>query len=257
MVCEACVVVMAGKPPNTERMWSHLVDGDSHVRVNKGNKPTIREFLRGPKAATWFAAIADSGKKHLIPWAPLNVGTRRPLVNFEERIVELGDWSLVDELSELLTLGATKEELGCGDYGPRAWTLCGAEGLRAFEERWSGLRGGGWFDFAVWLAQRDEARVEERLAAEKAAKEAKKHADREAKRVTKKPDHRRPARSPDRVSQDTGVLGPDALRPNPGPTASRSANDIEPRGVGDGPVAGAAPGRPQLDLFGGDPRARR
>ena len=107
------------------------------------------------------AAIADSGKKHVIPWAPLNpagcpAGQGR--VMFEERLVMLGDWTLVDALSGLLTAGATKDEIERGAYGPGAWTRLGAAAIRDFERTWSGSRGGGWFALAVGLAQRDEQR---------------------------------------------------------------------------------------------------
>src|ERR1700678_1889135 len=71
-VCEPCVWAMAGKPPDTLRMTSHVVDDRGWLRPNKGGKPLQREWLRGPKQGQWFAAIADSGKKHVIPWAPMN-----------------------------------------------------------------------------------------------------------------------------------------------------------------------------------------
>ena len=125
----------------------------------QGDKPAMRAWLRRPHPGACFAAIADSGQKHLIPWAPV-CHDRVDVVNFEDRIVEIGDWQLVDDLSEMLTLGATKEEISRGEYSPRAWqpsrrrccaiTSCG-----------SAARGGGWFDLALWLAQRDEARAGE------------------------------------------------------------------------------------------------
>lgn len=171
-VCEACVVCMAGKPPDTLRMTSHLVDDRGWVRLNKGGKAEMRAWLRGPKSGDWFAAIADTGQKHVLPWTPVNPsGTRVERVLFEERPVTLEDWSLVDEATALLTAGATKEEMGRGDYGARAWQLCGAA-IRVFEGRFGGERGGGWFDLAVWLAQRDELAVEARMSAEKETRDA-------------------------------------------------------------------------------------
>ena len=247
-VCEACVVVMAGRPPNTERFWTHLVDGDSHVRVNKGSKPTIRDFLRRRKTGMWFAAIADSGQKHIIPWAPLNAPHQTGgVVLFEEAIVTLprddAGWRLLDELAELLTDGTTKEELSSGDYGPRAWQLLGAR-LRAFEAAFGELRGGAWFELAVWLAQRDEEQVQARLDAEKKAKEAKRESERRAKRDATKPHRRAAPRSPRRVPADAGVQRPQALDDAPGPDAIGRADVREPRGVGhhDDPHAAAPRG---------------
>lgn len=239
VVCEACIVVMAGKPPNTERMWSHLVDGDEHVRVNKGQKPTIREFLRREHRATWWAAIADSGKKHIIPWCPLNAaGQSGGRVLFEDALVMLprdaGGWALLDEIAGLLTAGATKEEVSRGEYGPRAWQLVG-ERLRAFETARGSLRGGSWFDLAVWLAQRDEAAVAERLEAEKAAKAAKKKEakanDGRRKGKAANANGRGAARTPKRVPADARVQRAQALGPDPRPDARGSAVLGEPGGV--------------------------
>jgi hypothetical protein len=192
-VCEACVWAMAGKPPDTLRMYSHFVDGRGWRKWNKGDKAAMRDWLRAPKRGEWFAAIADSGQKHVLPWAPINSeAATAPRVHFEDRIVTLSsDWSLLDELAELLTLGATKEEIGRGEYGPRAWLLCG-EGLRAFEARWAYERGGGRFDLMVWLAQRDETRVQARMEDER-------HARRQAKGAAAKQDGRGDSRRARRV----------------------------------------------------------
>ena len=84
-ICEACVWVMArssdvpGRPaapgqqcgPNF-RNFSHMLDARGYVNASKGEKPAIRAWLRGPKSGAWFAAIADSGQKHVVPYAPIN-----------------------------------------------------------------------------------------------------------------------------------------------------------------------------------------
>lgn len=190
-VCEACVLVMSGKPPDTERMYSHFVEGDSWLRVNKGQKPAMREFLRRTKAAPWFAAIADSGQKHVIPWTPVNAaGQAGGRVLFEEALVELprddAGWSMLDDIALMLTDGATKDEILPGHWGPRAYSLIGPERIEAFESAWGGMRGGAWFELAVWLAQRDEAKVAVRMEAEKAERAAKKAKAKEAERGDRK-----------------------------------------------------------------------
>lgn len=183
-VCESCVVVMAGRPPDTERMYSHFVEGSSWLRVNKGQKPAMREFLRRPKKDLWFAAIADSGQKHIVPWAPINTPGVRGYALFEEALVELPDaagWAMVDDISNMLTGGATKDELLPGAWSARAYSVLGPERIEAFEEQWGSKRGGSWFDLAVWLAQRDEEKVAERMVAEKAAAAEKKAKSKGAK----------------------------------------------------------------------------
>ena len=188
-ICEACIWVMSKKSPvpgkgakegaNGAPNWrnfSVLVDGDGLVVASKGEKPLIREWLQcpHPRTSPWIAAIADSGQKHVVPYAPLNFCERGGIVQFEEEVVRLGDFAIVTRAADLLTAGATKDEMLSGDYG-NAWTLC-REGVREFEKDFSTLRGGVWFRLAIWLAQRDEAAVAARLEAMKNAKRGSKGA---------------------------------------------------------------------------------
>jgi hypothetical protein len=177
-VCEACAYACSWvAPPGVEiaagkqrgpclRQYTHLYDGDGYAYGNKAQKPLILAWLRKPKHPPWFAAIADSGQKHLLPWTPVNLG-QRGRVMFETTLVELPDaerWQLVDDLVALLTHGVTKDELDRGDYRPRILAHV-ADDVRAFEARWSGERGGRWWALALWLSQRDEdehARIEAR-----------------------------------------------------------------------------------------------
>lgn len=248
-ICEACVWATAGKPPDTLRMYSHLVDDAECLRANKGQKPEIRAFLRREKHGPWFAAIADSGQKHVVPWAPINPpGSRRGRVLFEEQMVTLGDFALVDELVALLTAGATKEEIERGDYGPRAWQLCGAQ-IEAFESQHGGLRGGSWFALAVWLAQRDEEQVAARMRAEKEAKanaKARQRSERAPRQADGGAADGGAARVPRGRRKSAEALGPDH-----GPAAG-SGEDVGDRArVDDGSHAEPATRRPvQVSLFG-------
>lgn len=231
LVCEACVAAMAGRPPDTERMWSHLVEGDEHVRVNKGGKPAIRDFLRRTHRGPWFAAIADTGQKHIIPWCPVNAprqGGGRVL--FEETLVELprteAGWRLLDQIAEALTDGLTKEEIGSGEYGSRAWQLLG-ERLRTLESTWSVLRGGSWFELAVWLAQRDEDKVAVRMAAEKEEKKR----GRTGKGKASNADGRDRLGASSGVPKDAGVQRPEALGPTDGSAPRRRTKQRDAGGV--------------------------
>jgi len=232
-VCESCVLVMAGRPPNTLRMYTVLLDERGAVKLNKGQKPEIRAWLREPHAAPWFAAISDSGQKHIIPWAPINHSDTSPLVAFEEMVVEVGDWTLVDRVAELLTMGATKEELATGMLGPRAWQLCG-DTLHSFERDAGHLRGGGWFELALWLAQRDEEATKKRMEAE--------GAERKRKREAANADRRGRAGTAKRVPRDAGVQRTQALGSAPRQDADRGADDGGAGGVGDEHPAGTQTG---------------
>jgi len=157
-VCEACVWAMAGKPPDTLRMKSHVYEtGVGHTALHKGDKAAILAFLRRSHDGAWWAAIADSGKKHVLPATPVNPAGARGRVRFEERTVALpvdgsDGWSLVDDTAELLGDGVTKREVDAGSYSPRSYQAARVR-VEAFERRWRGSRGAAWFALAVWLAQ--------------------------------------------------------------------------------------------------------
>lgn len=278
--CVCCAFVRAryspvpGKPPAPGKKegprwsnFSHLYDDRGHVVASKGEKPTILAFLREPKRGPWFAAIADSGQKHVLPYATVNpAGTTRGRVRFEERNLTLpsaAGWAIVDDLSALLTAGATKDEIERGDYTPRAWGMCRAQ-IEAFESRHGRLRGGDWFALALWLSQRNEEQVAARMTAEKDAKKTKKEAASGGKRRAKRETEdgpggdvaRDPGGVPEERSEPVEALGP-AAEPEP----ERSAESIDSGRVGDDVVPRAAtPIVEQLGLFGAvgaEPRGAR
>lgn len=132
-VCPACVYLCSrlspvpGRPPKEGkklggnfRNYSHLFDQNGYVNASKAEKRTVLAWLRSGHTGSWFAAIADSGQKHLLPWAPINPdGTPRGVVLFEEQLVVLpvaAGWGIVDGMVELLSLGVSKEELSTGQY---------------------------------------------------------------------------------------------------------------------------------------------
>lgn len=172
-VCEPCVVVhsrtseVPGRPPKEGkkfggnwRNYSVLVEfvGGKPILVTatKGEKKVIREWLQRPKGGPWFAAIAESGQKHVIPLAPMNEARQR-LVQFEEQTIELPDsfWELVRAIEDALTLGLTKEGIETGQYTVRQYQLYEAV-IETFESDWSHERGSPWFDLALFLAQKRE-----------------------------------------------------------------------------------------------------
>lgn len=202
-VCEACVYLMArlspvpGRPskPGKKfggnfRNYSHLYDDGAYINCSKGEKPAILEWLRQWHGGPWFAAIADSGQKHVLPWAPVNPpGARRGSVLFDETLVMLprsnaAGWTIVDRMVNLLTAGVTKDEIATARYTQRAWQLCGIDAIKRFERSYGQRhRGSGWFTLALWLAQRDEVKVAARIAVEKEAKKRGK-TKRKAERTT-------------------------------------------------------------------------
>lgn len=183
VICEACVFLcgrlspVPGRPPaegkttgGNWRNYSHWMweqdGGWRYDNASKGEKHKVREFLAAPKAGRWWLAVADSGQKHVIPWAPIN-SSGSMLVAMDDSVFNATSVvRLFDLMAKLLTDGGTKDELISGDWTPRAWQLLG-ERIDAFEMAWGPLRGSPMFGLAVWLAQRDEAAVQARLEEEK------------------------------------------------------------------------------------------
>lgn len=167
-VCEACVwahswVRPPGHRPPEEgkrgpclRHFSHLWDSsDGYVWVSKGDKSSIRDWLLADRGGDyWFAAIADSGQKHVLPRTPINPpGSGAGYVQFDEETVERPHRDLVDNIERVYSAGATKAEIETGRWRPRF--LADQFGLvRAFEDYARPIRHGGTFRLALWLAQK-------------------------------------------------------------------------------------------------------
>ena len=155
--------------------FSHLYDGATLDNATKGEKPKILAFLRRMsepgQERTWFAAISDTGQKHVLQFAPVNYRTGTGRIRFEETELRTPahgarEWQLVDDTAHLLTSGATKEEIERGAYGSFAYQRC-RDAIEAYERAWAGIRATPWFVLALWLSQRDEEVVAERTASER------------------------------------------------------------------------------------------
>lgn len=91
-VCEPCAWALAGKPPNTLRMWSIAVTGSTPLPVTHPDSPpgftgdgrlhlanrrdlsTLIDVLTSPPDDVWAVSVAVSGQKHLLPYTPVNHG---------------------------------------------------------------------------------------------------------------------------------------------------------------------------------------
>lgn len=260
----------AGKGPagkekgESLRLFTHLYSGGKYRYAKKDAKADILAFLRAPKVAPWFAAVTDTGQKHVLPFAELNYGEHGGTILFEDRELalppSLDGWRIVDDLVALLTAGATKDEVTRGEYRAETWIRC-SEKVRAFDGAHSRLRGSAWFALVIWLSQRNEEAVKARHEAEKTAKE-KKNGKRKGpveprtKRVAASGNGGRRARAssdvPRRGGEPIEALGADR-EPHP----SVDADVGERGGVDHRDEAGPAPLHyEQVPLFGFDPPGR-
>lgn len=222
--------------------------GLGYVNASKGEKPLLREFIERDHTGNWFAAIGESGQKHVLLFASVNGPGRSGVVLFEDSSVTIPrDTSLIGSVADLLTAGANKESIESGEYTSLAWQLC-EEKIRWFEEQHRRERGSGWFSLAVWLAQRDEEQVRERT--ESAPKKGKTNGSRSRKADTSGHD-KRAGGDVGGVLEDAKPQRAEALaevRAAPTPEPVRSNND---RAVaGEIPVSARDCVAEQLDLFG-------
>lgn len=273
--CEKCDGSRVKESGGRYANFSHFFDDDRTESASKGEKPKILGWLRGSKRGYWACAIADTGQKHVLPYTPLNPPGARGRIRFEEQEIALPNasgWNIVDDMTAMLTAGATKDEIVLGEYSARAWQLCG-EAIRRFEAERGHHRGSAWFDLAIWLSQRDEEQVQARLAAEANAKtNAKPKTKTKVKKETRRGDDERESeREGERGAEGKAadVTGGDAVGVPPGvPTdvASEGARALEDPARQDGDCGAeheergrvgderrevvADPANGQLDLFG-------
>lgn len=165
VVCAACMAAMskrqfsiegAGKAAPTN--LSHWYGAGVYEFGSKGDKGRMREFLLRDKVGPWFASIADSGQKHLLPFAQMNPGGGvAGRVIFETEVVtvptDAGDD--IARIVRMLDAGVSKSCIASGDYYPRQIMKVGEEAIEEFEAWASPLRGSGWFDLAVWISQKE------------------------------------------------------------------------------------------------------
>lgn len=263
-VCPACVWACAWSPPPGEpkpekgkkgknlRMYSHFYDDRGYLYLNKADKPKILEWLRGPRKGWWFACISDSGQKHMLPWTILNVAGMNDgigVVYFEQRNVILGDWAVVDSMIGMLTNGVTKTEIMSGEYRPSSWIFLKKE-ITEFEDKFRKLRGGSWFDLALWLSQRNEEKwkeINDRRKQEKREKQIAKKRGRSGK--NKRSSDKSSSRSKVRGNKSRGSSDK-THRTDSGQDESVSSSKRDSRRVVHDAVKKTKPGRPeQLDLF--------
>lgn len=253
VVCEACAFFSSRYSPvpgreakpgkkrgGNYRNYSHLYDEGDEPRyrnASKGEKPVILAWLRAPRRGLWFAAIGETGQKHVLPWTPIN-GPGGRLVRFEETDVRLpshpNGWGLVDAAAALLSgPGCGKAMIETGRYGQEAWRQQ-AEAIEEFEAVHGRTRSSAWFRLAIWLAQRGD---DEDDRGPEAA---------EADRADSGVRPRRPRRVP-----GAGREPAEALAADPEPDAGRGQELDDGAGVDDQGAARAPdPRAGQLDLFG-------
>ncbi|MEN6535534.1 MAG: hypothetical protein ABFD89_17855 [Bryobacteraceae bacterium] len=264
--CESCKGSGVSSKGYNWRLFSHLYEENwqqpgqqapGYANCTKGDKPLIRAFLEREHAGNWFAAVSDSGQKHVLPLTRWNFGNSSAagVIMFDETEAAIpDDVSIIATACDLLTAGATKDELLTGDYRIATIERCG-ESVREFERTHKQWRGGPWFELVVWLAQRDEEQVEARHESEKSAKkEAAENAKQRTSRPARDKSHKPDPGSQKRVhARSKGQASAGLLDQNRKQNAGGGApSEVSEPLVHPVPAGHAADKRGQFGLFGSD-----
>jgi hypothetical protein len=131
--------------------------------ASKADKSRIREWvLSAPYDSAWGIAIADSGKKQIAPFAPVNAPGGRCRVLLETVIVDYEPAAFarhLDMVERLYRLGFTKSEIQSGNLSTGRLRGASRTDVLAFRDLALPLAraiGTPVHELAVWLAQREE-----------------------------------------------------------------------------------------------------
>lgn len=113
-VCEACIMVCSGGGLRTFRLWTIVAapgtglapsqekaaawigQHDGLCMTSKANTRPVIDLLLDPPDSSWLVSVAESGQKHVLPYARVNAGDSG-VVRFETLDVPYtqADWSHV------------------------------------------------------------------------------------------------------------------------------------------------------------------
>lgn len=164
-ICEPCAWVHGWNAPpgvpNKEgakrganlRLFAHLWDAETgYLACPNRDRATILPWLLREHRGPWFAALPTSGKKHLLPWTPMNHAPSG-LVRVEERNAAWDALTIavLNDITAILAMEIPRGQVDCGEYSDKSWKT-GMKQLAAFECQNAKYRGSARWTLALWLA---------------------------------------------------------------------------------------------------------
>lgn len=144
--------------PQRMRNYSHFIINETWTPLSKGDKSTMTKLLLSTPFPE-LAAIAESGQKHIVFRATRNPqGGKAGWVQFEEQSL----WLEPDDLRQTLDAVEpalstfSKGEIESGNYLPHRIMAYGLDAWQELEAIVKLLRGGLFFNLAIFLAQKRE-----------------------------------------------------------------------------------------------------
>jgi len=161
IICHACLFCtlemdtwlarrLGKEKPQRMRNYSHFVLDGVWYPLSKGDKGEMRRSLF---AGAEVAVIAESGQKHILPWARVGwwtfeLMTVRP---FPDRLAQI-----LAVIEPLYQAGISKSEIETGRYDGRRIMAVGLEAWRTAEQQIKTWRGSLPLALALFLAQKDD-----------------------------------------------------------------------------------------------------
>lgn len=144
-ICVPCTWVLCGRPPNTFRLWTvvwrtdrPMIDGNpkamkippAHLTAKNDLSELLAVLVDPPTdGSPWFAAVADTGQKHVLPFTKLN-HSERWCIRVENENVHgtAGEFAeLVAVAANMYAAGFNREEILTGAARPSKLIAAGFE----------------------------------------------------------------------------------------------------------------------------------
>lgn len=128
-VCEACAWAVTGRGMDQVRMWSILARTDielppsnpkavfatKHVHfTSRADMRAVVDTLADPPGGDWMVCVAESGQKHVLPYAHVNTGAGRWSVRMDAATIDATPKDFTHVLGHVLPLrsaGHTADEV--------------------------------------------------------------------------------------------------------------------------------------------------
>jgi hypothetical protein len=146
-------------PPSHPKAAPARVVPGAHLCARNDLSHLLATLLEPPRSGRWFAAVADSGKIHTLPYSPLLEGGAGPWrLRFERQYASASPAQFAGLLwhaASLYAAGFVKRDIASGEPHPSSLAKYGVETWRQHDERLRPFRGLPASRLAIWMLRKD------------------------------------------------------------------------------------------------------